>query len=220
MKSIHTLTVQFSNGLSQSEIPFFRGAVIHAMQDADVLFHNHTEDGLRYRYPLIQYKRINGKAAIVCIEDGIESIEDFFNVSSFDAYIGNRPVTLSVENLVSAETFFEAGDAIFQYRIHKWIPFNQDNFKAYSQMESIVDRYVMLERLLVGNILSFAKGVDIHIDNEVIVSITDIGQEKSFLYKGVNMKGFDLSFKSNVTLPDDIGLGKGVSLGFGRIEHN
>lgn len=30
--------------------------------------------------------------------------------------------------------------------------------------------------------------------------------------------GFDIRFKSNVSLPDYIGLGKGVSIGFGMIK--
>lgn len=32
------------------------------------------------------------------------------------------------------------------------------------------------------------------------------------------MMGFDIRFKSNVSLPDYIGLGKGVSIGFGMIK--
>ena len=31
------------------------------------------------------------------------------------------------------------------------------------------------------------------------------------------MEGFDMKFKTNVQLPQYIGLGKGVSLGFGEI---
>ena len=55
MNNIQTLIVYFSNEISQWEISLFRGAVIHAMENANVLFHNHLdEDSFRYRYPLIQ----------------------------------------------------------------------------------------------------------------------------------------------------------------------
>ncbi|MDR2804596.1 MAG: hypothetical protein LBB85_02990, partial [Dysgonamonadaceae bacterium] len=54
------LVIYFSNSVSQNEISKFRGAVINMLTSNNVLFHNHTDDGLRYAYPLIQYKRIRG----------------------------------------------------------------------------------------------------------------------------------------------------------------
>lgn len=76
--NLNVLVVQFTNELKQTNIPYFRGAVIAALgEQADVLFHNHTENGFRYAYPLIQYKRVKGKAAIVCIKDGTEQIGRF-----------------------------------------------------------------------------------------------------------------------------------------------
>ena len=64
---IHILVIRFKNEISLLEIPFFRGAILHALHgEANVLFHNHVdESSFRYSYPLIQYKRIQGKAAIV-----------------------------------------------------------------------------------------------------------------------------------------------------------
>lgn len=65
---VKTLVIKFNNEIYPDEIDCFRGAVIHAMDGANVLFHNHLEGaGLRYSYPLIQYKRIHRKAAIVCV---------------------------------------------------------------------------------------------------------------------------------------------------------
>ena len=40
----------------------------------NLLFHNHEPDErLRYRYPLIQYKRIHRKAAIICVGVGVSA---------------------------------------------------------------------------------------------------------------------------------------------------
>jgi hypothetical protein len=36
-------------------------------------------------------------------------------------------------------------------------------------------------------------------------------------FKGMKMECFDAVFKTNITLPDFIGLGKGASLGFGTL---
>lgn len=62
----------YANKLSKwkpdEEVKLFRAAAIHALQNAEVLFHNHLDgEKLRFGYPLIQYKRIRRKAAIVCV---------------------------------------------------------------------------------------------------------------------------------------------------------
>jgi len=75
-KNIRTLTVLYNTEISNKEISLFRGAVLKSLGDkANVLYHNHTgEETFRYSYPLIQYKRINGKAAITCVEEGADII--------------------------------------------------------------------------------------------------------------------------------------------------
>jgi hypothetical protein len=70
IKRTPLLAVEFKNSIQHHEIPKFRGAVVILLSSGNMLFHNHTEDaGLRYSYPLIQYKRIHSKAAIVCINE-------------------------------------------------------------------------------------------------------------------------------------------------------
>ena len=87
----------------------------------------------------------------------------------------------------------------------------------FSSLESLQEKCAFLERLLVGNILSFAKGVGIFFDSEVEASIVDIEMMGQYKFKNVNMLGFDVVFSTNVSLPQYVGLGKGVSLGFGMI---
>lgn len=61
------LVVTFANDLPAHDLSLFRGAVISTVGQEHVLFHNHQGDKLRYSYPLVQYKRIGGKAALVCL---------------------------------------------------------------------------------------------------------------------------------------------------------
>ena len=217
-KTLKTLLIRFSNPISQVEVECFRGAVIHAMEDANILFHNHLEDDkLRYAYPLIQYKRINGKAAILCIGEGTEAIGEFFSACDFDVRIGNRQVRLEVEKINANQTLVQIWDTMFTYHLRKWLPLNQENYEKYVAMDSIADRYAMLERLLTGNILSFAKGLGIHFENRMECRITAAEKPYIIPYKGVKMMSFDAEFKINVSLPDFVGLGKGVSLGRGTV---
>ena len=68
MAKVKTLVIRFKNVIADDEVKLFRAAAIHALQNAEVLFHNHLDgEKLRFGYPLIQYKRIRRKAAIVCV---------------------------------------------------------------------------------------------------------------------------------------------------------
>lgn len=216
--TVKTLVIRFTNELYYNEIECFRGAILQTMENANVLFHNHLEeDKLRYAYPLIQYKRIHRKAALVCVGEGTEAIGEFFSSCHSHVLIGERSVTLEVESVRAHQTLVQVWEDLFMYRIRKWLPLNQENYARYMALESLAEKYAMLEKLLTGNILSFAKGLGIHFEKQVECKITTIEEPRIFTYKGVKMMAFDAEFKCNVSLPDYVGLGKGVSLGHGTV---
>ncbi|WP_370799976.1 CRISPR-associated endonuclease Cas6 [Xylanibacter rarus] len=97
-------------------------------------------------------------------------------------------------------------------------PLNKINYEKYIQTDDIIEKYQILENVLVGNILSFAKGMGIYFNNKIKVTILQVDEPKVYRFKNIKMMGFDIRFKSNVSLPDYIGLGKGVSIGFGMIK--
>lgn len=212
-----TLVIQFKNEIEQKELPLFRGAIISTMEDANILFHNHDHNKLRYSYPLIQYKRFDKKAAIVCIEKGTEAISGFFSSCNFDIHLGRKNIKLEIESVKGGNTPVQIENEEFTYRIHSWIPFNHDNYKQFQQVESLVEKYATLERILVGNILSFLKGVDIYLDKQIVCKIINIEMLEPITYKTVSLMAFNIDFKCNVSLPDYIGLGKNVSLGNGTL---
>ena len=218
MNKTKILTIRFENEIRREEIACFRGAIINAMENADVLFHNHTDDdSLRYAYPLIQYKRINQKAAIVCLGEGTEAIGEFFADSNFDVVLGDHEVHLIIDHIDASQCLVQCWDELFSYHLRRWLPFNKQNYENFQQLEGIADKCVFLERLLVGNILSFAKGLGIRLEQEVVCKITQLSEPMTIVHKGVRLMGFDVEFSTNVSLPDYIGLGKGVSVGKGTI---
>ena len=107
MKKIKILYVRFANELQTNEIELFRGAILAKLQDASVLFHNHIKDNFRYSYPLIQYKRIAKKAAIVCIEEGTEAIGQLFSTGDFQFQLGERPVQMEITSIKAQQTLVQ-----------------------------------------------------------------------------------------------------------------
>ena len=218
---IKLLVVRFKNPLRQTEIRFFRGAVLDRVCGTphDEFFSGHTEEGLRYSYPLIQYKRIGGKAALVCIGEGVESIGEFFSSCDFDLQIGNRePEHFEIDSVDAKQILVQAWDDTFRYTLRKWLPFNSNNYNEFLQLEGLAARAEFLQRILVGNILSMCKGLGIRLERDITCEILKMEEPRLELYKGVKMMSFDVEFKTNVSLPDFCGLGKGTSLGMGMVK--
>lgn len=83
MTQIKTLVLCMDTPLKSSELARFRGAVNAVVPSHSILFHNHCGSRLRYAYPLVQYKCIDGKAAIVAIGEGVAAMEELFAGTDF-----------------------------------------------------------------------------------------------------------------------------------------
>ena len=192
--------------------------MINSLENKTLLFHDHADDGLRYAYPLIQYKRIGGKAAIVSIGKGTEEIAEFLYSSHPQMRLGTRTIDVGIEGIEPIEHDVQITEEQHTYRLRQWIPLNAENYEKFKQTESLTDRISLLESILVGNILSFAKGIGLFFDKRVICKITRLEGPSVVMAKEVKMAGFNLTFVSNVSLPNNIGLGKHASIGFGVIQ--
>ena len=218
-KHIRALTVKFDLPISYREIPLFRGAVLKSMGDrANVLYHNHTgEETFRYSYPLIQYKRLGGKAAIICVEEGMELVGEILSNVSGNLRIGENAAECLIEQVETKEVLVQTSEQLSTYHLHRWLPLNSKNYNDYQNAESYVEKIQILEHVLTGNILSFLKGIGIRLDEQMVVNITDIKKQQLISYKRIKLLALDVEFRTNIHLPSLIGLGKNASLGFGTI---
>ncbi len=218
MNKLNILVIRFRNPIFFSQVPLFRGAVIRLLGDnVHLLFHNHIEDKFRYSYPLIQYKRIHGNAAIVCMKEGTEEIGRLFSQGTMTIQLGDTPVHLEIERIQPRQVTVQAWNSFFRYRIRKWLPLNSVNYDKYIHTEGAAERIKLLESILTANLLSFTKGVGIHIDQPLVVNITEISQPYQMLSKHVKLMAFDVEFKANLSLPDFAGIGKHASIGYGVV---
>lgn len=218
MKRVRILNVRFDTEIRAWEIPAFRGAIAGKTGEDNLLFHNHLPNGgLFYGYPLIQYKQIHRKPAIMCIDHGVEEIHKYFQNESWDLRISGRRLDMRIDHLQMNQFTMQVWEEMFRYKLRNWIALNAENYKKYSELARAADKIALLERVLKGNILSFAKGIGWHVEREVLVELEDIPEPKSVTHKKNKLMAYDLHFRTNVFLPDYIGLGKGVSMGFGMV---
>mgnify|MGYP003816092885 CR=1 FL=1 len=216
-RKIRTTLIVFENTLPASKLNAFRGAMVEKVGRQHTTFHNHTEEGFLYAYPLIQYKRVGGKLSLFCIGDGVDEIHHFFSMKNWSVNVQGELLHLKVDKLDLKSFTLNVWDKKFHYQITNWLALNAENYKKYKKLESEDDKIAMLEKMLTGNILSFAKGIEWQIEKTIEVKILEIRAAKLIRYKGVPLMAFDVHFSSNVFLPNYLGLGKSASHGYGVV---
>jgi hypothetical protein len=224
MKKLRILQVSFDTEIQPYQLPAFRGAVAHKVGLEHHWFHNHdNENGTTFnRYPLIQYKLDTHKGQmrpmLLCLEEGIEEAHHLFSQPEWSLNIKGTQHDLRIAHLHVNQYTLNTWDTVFRYRLHKWQPFHIDNYREYQGMESLTEKNMYIEQRLTTNINSFAEGVGWkQSDTPITVNITNMIKTEWIEFKRLKVLAFTLDFNSNFSLPDFVGLGKGVSKGFGVV---
>jgi hypothetical protein len=214
------LRIRFNNPIYPREIPCFRAAVIEETERQSNLFHNHKGDtSFIYRYPLIQYKVMNRKAGMVCLNQGTDDIHYLLQKRQIRLQLGDQPpADFQIEDIHLHYFDVQLWKADLHYSLLNWQALNQQNFAEYQSLTTEMEELQFLEKLLKGHLLAFASGIDWDVEEEIKVRITNLKQKKWLPYKGKKILTFTLNFTTNVSLPDYIGLGKGSSVGFGSVK--
>lgn len=213
------LRVEFGMDLHPKDIPDFRGAIGERMGLAENHFHNHGAEGEAiYRYPLIQYKSIHGKAAIVAMNDGADAMQRYFSGPDRRLMVAGQGHELTVEDLRMNQVVMRTWNQQFHYRIQNWIALQDRPFQDYQATTSLSRRATILESRLTSNMLTMARGLDWWVESPIEVSITQFWEAHTVRLKDVRFLAFNATFSTNVFLPDFIGLGKGAAFGFGVVK--
>lgn len=220
MTKLRIMSVRFSTPVTMSELPKFRGAVIASAGRENNLFHNHQNEGFSYRYPLLQYRIMGGNAGLVCLNEGIEQMQNLlggeFLLRPID--FAGRSEQVMVEDMRINELELCFLEQPVRYHISHWLPFNQENYRQWQELATDEERLTRLNSLLVGNIISFAKGVGWQLDERVEVNINASTIASRYIYhKAKRLIAVSADFEANILLPRGIALGKGVSLNKGIV---
>ena len=125
----------------------------------------------------------------------------------------------SIEEKIIREKEVDVNTSNDEYHykfITPWLALNTHNFKKYNNLDDWKEKKLFLNKILIGNILSMAKGLGIIVNRRIYVK-THL-EPVSVNYKSVKMLGFTGEFKVRFKIPDYFGFGKGVSHGFGSVK--
>lgn len=214
--SLTEYQLKLSRELSPSETPRLRGFFGNAFAD-QILLHNHKGDGtFIYTYPRVQFKILNKQAVLIGLEEGSDLLAQLW-LEVDQTKLGIE--TLAVQESTVQKRRVEIGESkrMVTYRfLTPWLALNQNNARRYHTLSKDIDRCRLLERILVGNCLSFAKSFHHNVTLRLQADCSKLRPVNRRL-KGITMQGFMGLFSVNFLLPDRVGIGKSVSRGFGTV---
>jgi len=166
-----------------------------------------------FLYPRVQVKILNEQIYFIGVKEGVESIESM--VEKLDIMnFGN--ITFKVESVDTevCDDGLGSTDKTIQYKfLTPWIALNQINLKRYKALTD-KDRLILLRRLLSQNIAFVGKEVGLTLEKRIFVDLSLESLQANLMDEG-KMGSFDGKFRTNFILPNFIGLGNGITKGYG-----
>ena len=204
------------SGSAQFRVPQLRGAIAKAFIE-DSRFHQHDVSGKPiYAYPYIQYRWSRGYGVVAGWISGAETL---LNVPWLDLplKLGEDNVQVSDAVMTTQYAQFGISDYLLLYEfVSPILMFKPDIYKKYIKMGELEQLYER-NRLLVAQLLSAMRGLDVNFDTALYASFTEL-RSCCCVYKGQKMMGFKGRFATNAVLPSGFAIGRAVSRGYGWIE--
>lgn len=180
-----------------------------------LLLHQHLADRFLYRYPLVQYKFIDGRPVLLGINEGAEVLQEIFG-QYHEVRLGGTTYPIVEQQLSVREEPFGLSDQFIRYEFATpWFGLNQENYVRFYQQPNDEARHEFLNRTLIGNLLSLSKGVGYTVPGRIKCD-SRLAAGKGRL-KDTNVIEFRGRFYTNFMIPDYMGIGKSVSRGFGAV---
>ena len=169
----------------------------------------------KFLYPRVQVKILNEQIYIIGIHEGVKPVLSL--VKNFDMFdFGNITFEIQNTDIEQDEQQFIPTDRLIRYRfITPWVALNQMTGGKYRFLTN-QEKPSFLNRLLGQNIVFMAKEVGIDLNDKVFTKV----KVSSLFPKPVDENkwgAFMGEFKTNFVLPNYIGVGNGITRGFGTI---
>ncbi len=217
---IHQTIIRFPEiQLATRDAHKLRGYFGTMFREHSPLLHNHLESGeSAYKYPLVQYKVLDGVPTLVGLNEGAELLIGLF-LNTKGLEIGTQTFPVLQKNIESSIINIGLSDDLHAYRFQTlWMAMNQQNYSTWLH-EDEAQKAKHLKAILTGNLLSFFKGMNHQVEGTIMANLKITGQREA-QFKNNTMMAFEAGFVTNAILPEAIGLGKSVARGFGTIISN
>lgn len=169
----------------------------------------------RFLYPRVQVKILNEQIYIIGVHEGVDpvlSLAEKFEIFDF----GNITFEAQDYDIENVEEQFVPSSRLVRYRfITPWVALNQMTGGKYRFLTN-QDKPSFLNRLLGQNIIFLANEVGVTLEDNIFTKV----KVSSLFPRPVDENkwgAFMGEFKTNFVLPNYIGVGNGITRGFGTI---
>ena len=202
------------------------------MEEAGIatdLFHNHYEEHWHHqndelpanhqRYPLVQYKLHHRRAELVGIGVGAIALQLWLQTSGGSINIAGKAHPIKIRAFQPLEWQPKLLAQAVVYRMNKWLPLNPANYRTWQATPRLIHKAELLDKALWGHLFYFTECLEVNLPRDRLeLFVSNIDRQTYKRCYGVQKMAFDITFTTNLNLPNEIGLGQGVSLGFGKLQ--
>ena len=159
--NISFLTATFDLPLHPRDIPRWRSAWSEMAGFEMDRFHNHKpgDQGVIYRYPLVQYRVQEGKAALLALDQAAVDVQQVLSTGPWELTWNHEPLAIDLDDLSLDVCEVELEDQFQEYRLLTYLPFNDANFEKWKRSPQLLSRIRLLQSMLTGHLLNFATGI-------------------------------------------------------------
>jgi hypothetical protein len=214
-KSIETASDEYTLNLPlrMEHARWLRGVVASKVDRTEL--HHHCSHGIVYQHPLVRFDISTGNALVSGLDAGallLRSTPPFLEFT-----FGRETYPVLAHQRRSARV--DIGPTAEQHGYMLKTPYlalNQENHVRWNR-GSKTDRERLLERIVVGNLLSLSKAIGLNVEERLCSDVHLEPDDWHEIKPGVRLLGFRGSFRVNFQLPDLWGIGKSSARGFGTL---
>ncbi|MFN0200543.1 MAG: CRISPR-associated endonuclease Cas6 [Bacteroidia bacterium] len=226
------ITLSLDLGDAKPSIYAFRSAFIQLREfEKDDWFHNHFRDEgnhrVHNRYAFVQYKVVNGRYIVLCMADAVrEEVMQFFYAMPRSLNLYQKEVPFRVESCKFEEFPFVMSPTLdFEYKVSNYIALNPEKYLEYKKLATHHAIAAFLEERVANHLIAYQKAIHAPYPRpyRLEVKLTDYPKFERMRSNDHEVLAFELAFKTNLLLPEYLGIGKDTAKGMGvirRVEHS
>ena len=184
--------------------------------DEYTVLHKDSSSGFIHRYPAVQCRQIKNTLMAVGISQGADLLRQISDEQG-EISTGEASCTITArDTFIRNEEFGITGTNVTYEFLTPWLALNQQNQKKFYDLKGKPERDAFMIEIIVRNLGTLAKSLDyavpapINCEAKVRFRRDRIDRHNVMVFLG--------KFRTNLTIPDYLGIGQSVFLGFGAIK--
>jgi len=214
--NVKTIAVRVFTDKPVRKTPYqVKGVLMNQFPDEEIVPMLDGSYRQQFLYPRVQVKVLNEQIYIVGINEGVDPIKSIAKKMDFMDF-GNITFQVLDSEIEEHSDRFQPVSKLIRYRfVTPWVALNQTTGHRYRSLNN-ADRVNYLNRLLGQNIVFMAREMGMELEENIFTKVT----LSSLFPRPVdenNWGSFDGEFRANFVLPNYLGIGNGITRGYGTL---